>query len=787
MKFSENWLRSVCPTSLTTEALSNALTMAGLEVESVEPVAKNLDGVVVGLITDTRPHPNAERLKICDVDVGSAEKLQIVCGAPNASTGMKVPTALIKARLPGGLVIKKAKLRGELSQGMLCSASELEIGDDSSGLMSLDQDIVVGSDIRDIFDLNDNVFTLKLTANRGDCLSIMGIARELQAIDGVTAQHPKVDEVASLSSGAISVTVDNAQACSLYLGLSINGVNANSKTPDHILRKLERSGVRGISPIVDLTNYVMLEFGQPMHAFDRDKLKGNIVVRSGQKDETLELLNGQSLNVAEDMLLITDESGPIALAGIMGGSSTAVDEGTTSLFLEAAVFSTQSVAGKWRTLGFSTDALHRFERGVDSHGTQIALWRLANLIIEICGGEVEALVKTGATSNERQAIIFRPERVHRLIGIDVSIDRMKKIFELLDMTVSSEAGHLSVTPPTYRFDLELEEDLIEEIIRIEGFDKLPSTLPVSETSMLPRSEESSWGERLKVGLQRKGYQEVITYSFVDASLEGDFGVKRRGISLMNPIAEQYTVMRTNLLGSLALVVQRNLSHKVDRIRIFETSLCFERDDAGEINQINRIGGMVTGGVAPEQWGATDRAVDFFDVKGDLEQILNIKDMKFSVGEHESFHPGKVASILVGGTYVGTIGELHPELSQKYDLGSSVVAFELNLDALPDSDIPVYSAYSKLPGVRRDLAVEIDADTQVGAIVSDIDAENIQYLKEVTLFDVYSGKGVAEGKKSVALGIMFQDEQKTLTDEEVEKSVSLVLKLLKQRFNAVQRI
>jgi len=503
MKFSENWLRSVCPTTLTTEALSNALTMAGLEVESVEPVAKNLDGVVVGLITDTRPHPNAERLKICDVDVGSAEKLQIVCGAPNASTGMKVPTALVKARLPGGLVIKKAKLRGELSQGMLCSASELEIGDDSSGLMSLDQDIVVGSDIRDIFDLNDNVFTLKLTANRGDCLSIMGIARELQAIDGVTAQHPNVDEVASLSSGAISVTVDNVQACPLYLGLSINGVNANSKTPDHILRKLERSGVRGISPIVDLTNYVMLEFGQPMHAFDRDKLKGNIVVRSGQKDETLELLNGQSLNVAEDMLLITDESGPIALAGIMGGSSTAVDEGTTSLFLEAAVFSTQSVAGKWRTLGFSTDALHRFERGVDSHGTQIALWRLANLIIEICGGKVEALVKTGVTSNERQAIIFRPERVHRLIGIDVSIDRMKKIFELLDMTVSSEGGHLSVTPPTYRFDLELEEDLIEEIIRIEGFDKLPSTLPVSETSMLPRSEESSWGERLKVESLRK--------------------------------------------------------------------------------------------------------------------------------------------------------------------------------------------------------------------------------------------------------------------------------------------
>jgi phenylalanyl-tRNA synthetase beta chain len=371
--------------------------------------------------------------------------------------------------------------------------------------------------------------------------------------------------------------------------------------------------------------------------------------------------------------------------------------------------------------------------------------------------------------------------------MEVSVARMTQIFELLDMKVASETGHLSVTPPSYRFDLELEEDLIEEIVRIEGFEKLPSTLPVSETSMLTRSEEPSWSERLKVDLKRQGYQEVITYSFVDSSLESDFGVKHRGIVLMNPIAEQYTVMRTNLLGSLALVVQRNLSHRIDRVRIFETSLCFERDDSGEINQTNRIAGMVTGSVVPEQWGAVDREVDFFDVKGDLERMLNVTDVKFSIGQHESFHPGKVASISVDGTHVGTVGELHPELSQKYDLGENVVAFELNLDALPQSDIPDYLAYSKLPVVRRDLAVEIDLGTEVGAILSDINAEKIQYLKEVTLFDVYSGKGIAEGKKSVALGVMFQDEQKTLTDEEVEKSVSLVLKLLKQRFNATQRI
>ena len=787
MKFSENWLRSVCPTSLTTEELSNALTMAGLEVESVESVANGLEGVVVGLITDTRPHPNAERLKICDVDVGLPDQLQIVCGAPNASPGMKVPTALVNARLPNGLVIKKAKLRGELSQGMLCSASELGISEDAAGLMRLDQDSAIGLDIREAFDLNDNIFELKLTANRGDCLSIVGIARELQAIDGVAAQYPKVDELTGLSPEPLSVAVDDENACPLYLGLSIKGVNANSKTPEHILRKLERSGVRGISPIVDLTNYVMLELGQPMHAFDKDKLKGNIVVRSGQKGETLELLNGQSLVITENMLLITDDSGPIALAGIMGGASTAVDESTTNIFLEAAVFSTQSVAGKWRTLGFSTDALHRFERGVDSNGTKKALWRLANLITEICGGKVESLIKTGASSDKKKTIAFRPERVNRLIGIEVTIDRMKQIFELLDMTVFSEEGYLSVTPPSYRFDLELEEDLIEEIIRIEGFEKLPSTLPISKVSMMTRPEEAGWNEKLKFGLTRRGYQEVITYSFVDHSLENDFGLKNKAVSLLNPIAEQYAVMRTNLLGSLALVVQRNLSHRIDRIRIFEASLCFNRDDSGFINQTNKIAGIVTGAVFPEQWGQINREVDFFDVKGDLERLLNREDITFSVGQHDSFHPGKVASILIGDVTVGIVGELHPELSQKYDLGANVVAFELNIDVLPESSVPDYLAYSKLPVVRRDLAVEIDLNTEVGGILNEIKEETIQYLTGVTLFDIYTGEGVADGKKSVALAVMFQDKEKTLTDEEVEKSVSLVLELLKKRFNATQRI
>ena len=787
MKFSENWLRSVCPTTFTTDELSNALTMAGLEVEAVDPVAKSLNGVVVGRITHARPHPNADKLKICDVDVGESELLQIVCGAPNAAEGMVVPTALVDAHLPNGLVIKRAKLRGEVSLGMLCSGSELEISDDSNGLMSLDTDLVLGTDIREVFDLNDNVFTLKLTANRGDCLSIMGIARELQAISGVTAQYPEIDELSSIGPKDLSVTIADEKACPLYLGLTICGVNSSVKTPPHILQKLERSGVRGISAIVDLTNYVMLELGQPMHAFDRDKLKGNISVRHGLVGETLELLNGQQLAISEDMLMIADESGPLALAGIMGGQPTAVDDKTTNIFLEAAVFSTQSVAGKWRSLGFSTDALHRFERGVDPQGSRRALCRLANLITEICGGSVKSSTETGLSSVERPAIIFRPERVRRLIGIDVSVERMKQILVRLDMSVSDEGSAFSVVPPSYRFDIELEEDLIEEIVRIEGFNKLPSTLPKSEAGMMPIRERFDWNERFNRVLLQQGFQEVITYSFVDQPLEDDFSVIAGVIRLANPIAEQYSVMRTNLLGSLALVMQRNISHRIERVRIFESSLCFERIESGEIIQHKKVAGMISGSSFPEQWGESSRASDFFDIKGDLENILKVSQLTFGVTFHKSFHPGKVASIVVDGIEVGVLGELHPELSQKYDLDANTLAFELNIDVLPELSAAKYAAFSRFPAVRRDIALEVDVNMEVGQIISCIAAENIRYLADVTLFDIYTGKGVSDKKKSLGLAIMFQNDEKTLKDEDVEESVTQVLQLVELRFNATRRV
>ncbi|MDA0237933.1 MAG: phenylalanine--tRNA ligase subunit beta [Proteobacteria bacterium] len=787
MKFSENWLRSVCSTTFTTDELSNALTMAGLEVESVEPVAKNLKGVVVGRITHIRPHPNADKLKICDIDVGESKLLQIVCGAPNAAEGMKVPTALVNAQLPSGLVIKRANFKGELSLGMLCSGRELDISDDDAGLMSLATDLAVGTDIRDVFDLNDNVFMLKLTANRGDCLSIMGIAREVQAISGVTVQYPKVEEKSSIGHKDLSITIADEKACPLYCGLTIRGINSSVKTPPHILQKLERSGIRGIRAIVDLTNYVMLELGQPMHAFDRDKLKGNISVRYGRVGEVLGLLNGQQLAISEDMQMISDDSGPVALAGIMGGELTAVDDETTNIFLEAAVFSIQSVAGKWRSLGFSTDALHRFERGVDPQGSRRALWRLANLITEICGGSVESFTETGSSFVERRGIVFRPERVHRLIGIDVSVERMRQILERLEMSVSAEGDAFLVVPPSYRFDIELEEDLIEEIVRIEGFNKLPSTLPRSEANMIPTREWPDWDERIKRVLIQQGFQEVITYSFVDKLLENDFSVVNGVIPLANPIAEQYSVMRTNLLGSLALVLQRNISHRIERVRIFESSLCFERSDSGEIIQYRKVAGMISGSSLPEQWAETSRTADFFDLKGDLENILKTSQLTFGITRHKSFHPGKVASIVVNGEELGVLGELHPELSQKYDLDANTVAFELNIDALPESSVPQYRAFSRVPAVRRDVAFEVAADMEVEQIISCILTENIRHLSDVTLFDIYLGKGIAEQNKSVALAIMFQNEEKTLTDEEVEESVAQVFQLVELRFNATRRI
>ena len=786
MKFSENWLRTVCPTELNTSELNNALTMAGLEVETVESVSEKIEGVVVGEVVSVREHPNADKLRICEVNVGHQPNLSIVCGAPNVRAGIKVPAALAGASLPGGLKIKKSKLRGEMSEGMLCSSRELSLSDDHDGLLVLPDSLQNGGEIKDALDLNDNVFTLKLTANRGDCLSIMGISRELQAITGTPFTSPLVRQDEDIAAGDRKTTITATDACSVYFGLTIRGVNPNAETPREIVNRLERSGVRAISAIVDLTNYVMLELGQPMHAFDEDKLQGNIDVRLGRSGERLSLLNGQKLSIDPTMLVIADEAGPVALAGIMGGEDSAVDEGTKNVFLESAVFSEAAVAGKWRRLGFTTDALHRFERGVDPAGSERALFRLAELITEVCGGTQVFLTKSGSSEVKRRAIKFRPDRVHKLIGIDISVERIREILERLDMNVESSGNLLMVTPPTYRFDLELEEDLVEEIVRIEGFDKLPTTLPESVSGIIDMKEYPSWVDWCREHLVKHGYQEVITYSFISESIERDFCDVADSIKLINPIAEQYTTMRSSLIGSLCTVLRKNRNHKNDRLRIFETSLCFERNASEEIVQSHRVAGLITGTNKPEQWSVKARNNDFYDIKGDLEAMFPMCKFSFATIVKRAFHPGKAASVWVEGKNIGFLGEIHPKLTDKYDLGKNVYAFEIDLDSMPPSALPTYTEFSKYPSVRRDIAFEVPASGQVEMMISSVLDENISYLIDMQLFDVYTGKGVENGLKSLAFGLIFQDKQKTLKDEEVENSVKLVLKLLQQKFNAKLR-
>ena len=783
MKFSENWLRSFCSTKHSTDELLNILTMAGLEVESVEPLSQGLTGVVVGRIETTKPHPNADKLKLCSVDVGDEEPLQIVCGAPNAKEGMLVPTALVGAALPGGLSIKKTKLRGELSLGMLCSAKELALSEDHSGLMNLDGDCQIGADVKDVLGLNDNVFTLKLTANRGDCLSIKGIARELQAITGVSMHTPDEYEALNEDPGnETHVVIEAEEACPIYLGLEISGINAKAKTPQYIVDRLERSGIRAISAVVDLTNYVMLELGQPMHSFDKDKLHGKVSVRFGRAGEAIELLNGTNLEVTSEHLVIADEDGPIALAGIMGGELSSVTDVTQNIFLEAAVFSQESVAGKWRSLGFSTDALHRFERGVDPSGSKAALARLAKLIVDVCGGKIGALTSAGSDKVERKPILFRCDRVKRLIGIDVTQDRILEIFSGLELAVSSSGDDLIVTPPSYRFDLVLEADLIEEIARIEGFDKLPATLPRATSSMLRIADKMGWPECAQRHFVDRSYHEVITYSFISEDLEKAFGSGRDPVRLANPIAEQYSVMRSSLLGSLILTLQKNLSHLPDRVRILETSLCFEENN-GVIDQKIVIAGLCYGRRLPEQWSVDDKSVDFFDIKGDVEEFLSGEDISFHRLEDSRLHPGKSASIVISGVRVGIVGEIHPQLASSFDIGDGVFVFELQVDKLPRSSPQRFMPYSKYQRVRRDISIEVNSDIEVSDIVEAIESESIPFLQKVGIFDVYEKAESTDSTKSLAFSISFQDTKKTLTDEEVEKSILQIRSLLGDRFGA----
>lgn len=791
MKFSESWLRTFVTPTVSGKDFSHLLTMAGLEVEEEDTVAPAFDGVIVAEVLDVTKHPDADRLNVCRVNIGDSETRQIVCGAPNVVPGLKVPCALPGATLPGDFKIKIAKVRGIESSGMLCSAKELGISDDASGLLVLPSDAPVGESIRHYLDLDDRLLTLKLTPNRADCLSLTGIAREVSALTNTPANYPQIDTIRATTAAQRNVILDAPDACPLYCGRVISDVNAKAPTPEWMKRRLERSGLRSISALVDITNYVMLELGQPLHAFDNAKLNGAIHARLARKGERIQLLNEQSLELQDDVLLIADDQRPVAMAGIMGGDESGISLETTEMFLESAFFAPKAIAGRARRYGFGSDASHRFERGVDFGGTRQALERATQLILQICGGLAGPLCEAQATLPSRTPVRLRLARAVKVLGVAFAPEEVADIFSRLGFSFVREGNDFIVTPPSYRFDIEIEEDLIEEIARLHGYDSIPSPAPQARLAMLPQTENARPVSRVRQILANRGFQEVVNFAFVDDSWEKDFASNDAPIRLANPIASQMGVMRSTLIGGLVSNVLTNLKRKQNRVRLFETGRCFFRDSQGGpvkgFRQPWKLAGIAYGSACPEQWGTPDRATDFYDLKGDIEQLLAPVTARYEKFSHPALHPGRSARIVVNGTEIGVLGELHPQWAQKYDLPIAPVVFELDLEALTFAQIPKYAEVSKQPSAYRDLAIVVDQKLELQSLLDGIAANCPAIVKEVKLFDIYTGKGIDQGKKSLAFRIVMQDTQRTLQDAEVDAATQQLITYLNQSFAAQLRV
>ena len=783
MQFSENWLRSLVNTDLDSQAFSHALTMAGLEVEEMQPVAAPFSKVVVAKILSAEKHPDADRLQVCKVDVGLAEPLQIVCGAANARAGLIAPCALVGAELPG-ISIKQAKVRGIESFGMMCSSKELGISAEATGLLELDSNAVVGQDIREHLDLNDHLFTLKLTPNRSDCLSITGIARDVAAITGATTRFEAISPVAAELQQTKNVQVAESAACPRYCGRLVSGINAKAPTPAWMVKRLERSGLRSISAVVDITNYVLLALGQPMHAFDAAKLNGDINVRFAKAGESLELLNDQTIELKADDLVIADAHGAVALAGIMGGKPTSVTDETIDVFLESAFFVPSVIAGKARRLGLSTDSSYRFERGVDFGNTGNALEYATALILQICGGKAGAVTEVVGTLPVRQPVKLRMARLVSVLGINFEQDKVAQLLAQLGFAYTEAGDVFTVTPPSYRFDITIEEDLIEEVARLHGYDHIPATPPVATLTMLAAPERQLHLNQLRDTLVAAGYQEVVTYSFVDESWERDLLGNNAPIKLKNPIASNLSVMRTSLWGGLLDSLSYNLNRKQERAFLFEIGAVFHQE-SGAYQESIRVSGLAYGSAKPEQWAAGNGDVDFFDVKANIE-VLTGAQLSYEKAEHSALHPGQSARILLNGKAIGWLGKLHPKWQQHYDLPKSTYLFEIDAGAILSRQLPAYHEVSKLLPVRRDIAVVLDENISVGSVLSTIKNADIPLILDVALFDLYQGKGIAENKKSLALSVLMHDTQKTLTDSDADATITNLLKLLQTNFDAELR-
>jgi phenylalanyl-tRNA synthetase beta chain len=798
MRFSELWLRSFADPPLSTAELAHALTMAGLEVESLQPAVPPFSKVVVAEVLEVARHPNADRLSLCQVNVGEPKPLSIVCGAPNVVAGMRVPCALIGARLSsadgGTFEIKRSNLRGADSQGMLCSAKELGIEDDHSGLLALAADAPIGRDVREVLELDDTLFTLKLTPNRADCLSLLGVAREVVAITGAAFKAPAIEPVAAQSTARFPVKISAADGCGRFTGRIIRNVNAAAPVPEWMKQRLARSGQRSISALVDVTNYVMLELGRPLHVYDLDKLQGGIDVRFGRKGERLKLLNEQTVDVDESVLCITDDSGPIGLAGIMGGDSTKAEIDSRNIFLESAFFFPDAISGRTRRFNFASDAAHRFERGVDFDNNVDGIERATALILTICGGEPGPTIDEVARLPERKPVHVRSARAARVLGIGVSDAEIGAIFSRLGLASARTAEGFEVTPPSHRFDITIEEDLIEEIARIHGYERIPANQPRARAIMLPQREALRPPVRVKEAIAARDYQEVVNFSFVEAEWERDFCGNGAPVKLLNPISSQLSVMRSGLAGSLVANVRYNLNRKQTRVRAFELGRVFRADASvadgpltvSGIAQPLKLAAVAYGPAYPEQWGLAERKVDFYDVKGDIESLFASGTTDFERTTHPALHPGRAAKVLLDGIPVGWLGELHPRLQHKYELPQAPVLFELDLDALMAAPMPVHRELSKFPPVIRDLAVIVDDGMPAEALLDVMRSARPAVVQDLWLFDLYRGKGVDTGKKSLAFRVVMQDTSKTLTDAEAEAAMAQLLQLLARRANAKLR-
>ncbi|GLZ87523.1 phenylalanine--tRNA ligase beta subunit [Metapseudomonas resinovorans] len=791
MKFSEHWLRSWVSPQVSRDELVARLSMAGLEVDSVTPVAGAFSGVVVGEVLSTEQHPDADKLRVCQVSNGS-ETLQVVCGAPNVRPGLKIPFAVIGAELPGDFKIKKAKLRGVESNGMLCSASELQISDDHDGLMELADDAPVGQDIRAYLGLDDVIIELGLTPNRGDCLSMSGLAREVGALYAAPVTRPQVPAVAPAHDEVRPVEVTAPAACPRYLGRVIRNVDLSRPTPLWMVERLRRSEVRSIDAAVDITNYVMLELGQPMHAFDLAEINGGIRVRMAEEGEKLVLLDGQEVSLRADTLVIADHTRALAIAGVMGGEHSGVSDKTRDLFLEAAFFDTIAVAGKARSYGLHTDSSHRFERGVDFQLAREAMERATGLLLDIVGGEAGPIIEAASQESLPNVapVTLRAERITQMLGMEMDAAEIERLLTALDLKVTAEgAGQWRVEVPSHRFDISLEVDLIEELGRLYGYNRLPVRYPQARLAPRARAEGAVELPALRRLLVARGYHEAITYSFIDPKLFELFNPGVKPLMLANPISADMAAMRSSLWPGLVSALQHNLNRQQSRVRLFESGLRFVGQLEG-LKQEPMLAGVICGSRLPVSWANGRDAVDFYDAKADVEAILgaagDLGAFSFVPGEHPALHPGQTARIEREGRLVGFLGALHPELAKALDLDQPVYMFELVLAEVMQGKLPKFSELSRFPEVRRDLALLVDRDVAAESVLATIREAAGEWLTDLRLFDVYHGKGIDPLRKSLAVGLTWQHPSRTLTDDEVNNTTQNIVTSLEDRFNATLR-